>query len=560
MKNLPAHLQRYVVQQNYDRYTSEDQAVWRYILRQLKSFLGVHAHECYLSGLEQTGITTDAIPHIEDVSEKLSRFGWSALPVSGFIPPAAFMEFQSLGILPIASDMRTLQHLLYTPAPDIVHEAAGHAPILIAPEFASYLKKYAHVAKHAILSAEDLAQYEAIRYLSDIKEMPGASKKVIALAEKQLELVNSSLRYTSEGALISRMNWWTAEYGLIGNLKNPKIFGAGLLSSLGESRWCLSEKVKKIPLSIECINYSYDITEPQPQLFVASNFTQLHDVLDELEKKMAFRKGGAYALEQAKISQTVNTIELNSGLQISGQLVDYSPSDKPAFIRFRGPCQLSYKGKELPNQGTLRHLHGFSTPLGPTHTGETLTSLAQSWTAGKKIDLRYASGITLKGVLVSKGMQGNQLLYLTLKDCVIERGDEQLYKPEWGEMDLALGESITLIYGGPADRTAYGEVADFVNQRVPTKNYTTEQKNAFAVYKELRTAREQKNKDLWLHSIEQFLSHKKMSWLVGLEILEMAALYQWQSDHLKQVELQAKVVSQNENEQTCFEDGLQLLH
>ena len=82
MNHLPAHLQRYVVQQNYDRYTSEDQAVWRHILKQLKSFLGIHAHESYLRGLEQTGITTESIPRIENISEKLSRFGWSALPVS----------------------------------------------------------------------------------------------------------------------------------------------------------------------------------------------------------------------------------------------------------------------------------------------------------------------------------------------------------------------------------------------------------------------------------------------------------------------------------------------
>lgn len=540
MSQLPAHLQRYVVQQHYDRYTSEDQAVWRYILQQLKSFLSIHAHECYLRGLEQTGITIDAIPRIENVSEKLSQFGWSAIPVSGFIPPAAFMEFQSLGILPIASDMRTLEHLMYTPAPDIVHEAAGHAPILINPEFASYLKKYASVARHAILSAEDLAQYEAIRHLSDIKEMPGASLETIKQAEKKLDEVNQSMRYTSEGALISRMNWWTAEYGLIGDIQNPKIFGAGLLSSVGESRWCLSDKVKKIPLSIDCIDFSYDITEPQPQLFVAKNFSQLHDVLDQLEARMAFRKGGAFALEQAKLSQTVNTVQLDTGLQISGQLVEYAPNEEPCFIKFNGPCQLAYKGKELPNQGTLRHAHGFSTPLGLTDSGESLIKMASNWTVGNKIELSYASGIKLNAVLVSKGLQDGQLLYLTLSNCSITRGDEQLYKPEWGEMDLALGEKIVMIYGGPADRTAYGEVADFVNQRVPEKNYSAEQKKVFEIFKNLRIAREQKNRILWQDSIQKFLENKKLPWLIGLEILEMAELNHWDSNQLKQVEAQSK--------------------
>lgn len=132
---LPEHLKKYIVEQNYDRYTPLDQAVWRYCLRQLKKFLSVHGHESYLTGLEKTGIDVESIPKISDMSEKLQKFGWRALPVSGFIPPAAFMELQSLSILPIASDMRSIDHLLYTPAPDIVHEAAGHAPIIVDPEY-----------------------------------------------------------------------------------------------------------------------------------------------------------------------------------------------------------------------------------------------------------------------------------------------------------------------------------------------------------------------------------------------------------------------------------------
>ena len=61
----------------------------------------------------------------------MSNIGWGAVPVRGFIPPWAFMEFQALGILPIACDMRNSEHLTYTPAPDIVHESAGHSPIII---------------------------------------------------------------------------------------------------------------------------------------------------------------------------------------------------------------------------------------------------------------------------------------------------------------------------------------------------------------------------------------------------------------------------------------------
>src|SRR5690554_3441615 len=131
LQTIPSHLHKYIVEQNYDNYTWEDQEVWRFIMHQLKSFLSVHAHSAYVDGLEKTGISTESIPHISEMDQKLKEYGWRAVPVSGFIPPAAFMEFQAHGILPIACDMRSVEHILYTPAPDIVHEAAGHAPILI---------------------------------------------------------------------------------------------------------------------------------------------------------------------------------------------------------------------------------------------------------------------------------------------------------------------------------------------------------------------------------------------------------------------------------------------
>ena len=89
------------------------------------------------------------------------------------------MEFQSLGILPIAADMRTIEHLTYTPAPDIVHEAAGHAPILINEEYGNYIKEYGNIASKAIMSKEDLDLYDAIRELSDIKESPVSTDKDI---------------------------------------------------------------------------------------------------------------------------------------------------------------------------------------------------------------------------------------------------------------------------------------------------------------------------------------------------------------------------------------------
>ena len=137
-KTIPEHLKEFIVEQDSTDYQPIDHATWRYILRQLKNYLSENAHECYLDGLEKTGITVEEIPSIDRICKKLQAFGWTAVPVSGFIPPAAFMEMQSLGILPIASDMRTLDHILYTPAPDIVHDLYGHLPFFTDQAYADF--------------------------------------------------------------------------------------------------------------------------------------------------------------------------------------------------------------------------------------------------------------------------------------------------------------------------------------------------------------------------------------------------------------------------------------
>lgn len=354
LENIPKHLRKYIVEQNYDRYTSEDQEVWRFIMRQLRSFLIKNAHAAYTNGLTQTGISTEEIPHISIMDEKLKNFGWRAVAVSGFIPPAAFMEFQANAILPIACDMRTVDHILYTPAPDIVHEAAGHAPILIDPEFSNYLKNYAEVASKSIISSEDLALYEAIRNLSDVKENPHSTKEEIELADRNLKIAIEKMTFVSEAQLLGRMNWWTAEYGLIGDMNNPKIFGAGLLSSIGESRQALT-KPKLIPLTIECLDYSYDITELQPQLFVAKNFQELNNVLNQLADTLSFKKGGRYGLDKALQAKSVCTIILSNGISYSGILLDYNiEGDSLAYLKFKGPLQIKENSSlQLENNPTM---------------------------------------------------------------------------------------------------------------------------------------------------------------------------------------------------------------
>lgn len=541
MAGLPAHLRRYVVTQDYSRYTPVDHAVWRYILRQLRSFLSEHAHPCYLDGLKKTGISIDKIPSIDHISRHLEQFGWRAVPVSGFIPPAAFMELQSLGYLPIASDMRTLQHMMYTPAPDIVHEAAGHAPILVDERFAGYLKAYAQVARKAIISHQDLAQYDAIRVLSDLKEHPESTAAQIAAAERHLDEVTEGITHISEAARLGRMNWWTAEYGLIGSTDRPKIFGAGLLSSVGEARGCLRPEVKKIPLTVECVEYPYDITEPQPHLFVTPTFEHLNSVLEDLAKTMAFRKGGAEGLAKAVAARTVNTVELDSGLQIGGRLVRWDPAmtgaqpdgHKVAYLQFEGPTQLAWGGDELPGQGTKQHAHGFGTPVGylKGHGGKSLSKFSDSDLSsvglrmGQSTMLEYESGVRVRGTCAGwlRSKNGG-LIVLTFHDCTVTLGHKTLFQPEWGAFDMAVGANVVSVYGGPADRQAYGETDDFKARTVPPRRYSPEETRKFELFNLLRSARETAPADS--SRLDRVVAAVELEapeeWLLKLEALEMA--------------------------------------
>ncbi len=526
---IPRHLRKFIVEQNYSRYTPEDQAIWRFIMRQLIQYLSVHAHDCYLDGLKSTGISPDSIPDIDVMDQRLEDFGWSAVPVSGFIPPAAFMEMQSLGVLPIASDLRALSHLMYTPAPDIVHEAAGHAPILVHPEFSSYLHQYGEVARRAILSREDLDQYEAIRILSDVKEDPRSTEAEIQAAELKLNEVNSKMSGVSEAGLLSRMNWWTAEYGLVGDLKNPKIFGAGLLSSVGESRLCLSDKVKKIPLTVDCVDVGYDITEPQPQLFVTSDFSHLTEVLNQLAERLAFKKGGTSGLATALKAKTVNTVMLDSGLQVSGQLESFLSSGSTVeFIRFTGPVQLSYQDCELSGHGTKTHAAGFSSPLGLLADGSRPSD--KSFRSGERIRLNFQSGIAVDGEVTGEIRKNGKLIVLNLSKATVKRQEQLLYSPDWGPFDMAIGESVNSVFAGPADRSRFGATDEFVTKQVPPRNYTKEQLSLHDLYRNVRRLRDERTtlsqsqtQGRFDDLVDTYLKISQDEWLPGIELLEIAS-------------------------------------
>ena len=471
-KKIPNHLKQYIVEQDANNYSIIDHSAWSFIMRISVPFYKKYAHASYFDGLHKTGITLDSIPSIKKMDKKMAKFGWGAIPVRGFIPPWAFMEFQTLGLLPVACDMRSREHLTYTPAPDIVHESSGHCPIIINEEYANFLKEYGTIASKAIFSKEDEDIYYAIRSLSDLKENRNSSIKDIKSAEKKLKLLKENQKEFSEANLLSRLHWWTVEYGLIGTLENPKLYGAGLLSSVGESQNCLSKNVKKIPLSIDCINYNYDITEQQPQLFIAKDFSHLSKVLKEFSNTMSFSIGGRLGLERAQKSGTVCSVKFDSNFTISGKVIRFINSKNllPIYVNFIGPTQLSYNNQEIKNHGGDYHKDGFGCPIGKLKNSSlSMHDLTKNDLKNLKIiknkysEIEFESGILVKGVIKNIEFYHNKVCIISIDNCSVLNNSEILFDPRWGTYDLFSSNKVSSVYGGPSDFNSYKKFTVNIN-------------------------------------------------------------------------------------------------
>jgi len=404
LDKLPEHLKQFIKPQDYADYSPIDQAVWRYVMRKNVDYLSKVAHKSYLDGLQKTGISINHIPNMYGMNRILKEIGWAAVAVDGFIPPSAFMEFQAFNILVIASDIRQLEHIEYTPAPDIIHEGAGHAPIIANPEYAEYLRRFGEIGCKAISNAKDFELYEAVRHLSIIKEAADTPQNEIETAEKHIEELQENMGEPSEIALIRNLHWWTVEYGLIGTVEQPKIYGAGLLSSIGESAWCMTDEVKKIPYSIAAATTPFDITKPQPQLFVTPDFAYLSQVLEEFANTMAIRKH----------------------------------EGKCVFFQTTGKTALAYREKELVGHSTKEHFDGFGSPMGKLK-GINLAIeemsprdlKAYNIFEGEIITLEFENDIKISGEIITgtRNLKG-EIILITFRNCIVSHGKKVLFKSD----------------------------------------------------------------------------------------------------------------------------------
>lgn len=529
---LPNHLKQYIVNQNYYRYTPVDQAVWRFVMRQNYHYLKSVAYYPYIQGLKSAGLSIDRIPDLQTMNDNLGKLGWGAVTVDGFIPPAAFMEFQAHRVLVIAADIRQIHHIGYTPAPDIIHESAGHAPIIADPDYANYLSYFGSVGAKAMFSKKDFELYEAIRKLSILKEAPHTPSEIIENAEKELQNISSNMGEPSEMALLSRLHWWTVEYGLIGTLENPKIYGAGLLSSIGESISCMKPEVLKLEYDANAIHYEYDITKPQPQLFVTPNFQRLIDVLDDFANTMAFRKGGTESVIKAFECKNTCTFVLSSGIQLSGVCKHFmlDSHHEISFIKTEGPTALAFDDSQLEGHSTSYHATGFSSPIGKLKS--TIVALENftdfdleqhGFVLGQNVDFEFESGITVSGQFKAFVRKNGKIILMTFTNCTVKNSEgEALFLPEWGVFDMAVGEKIISVFNGAADKSQFENPVYLSCQKNIELDFTQKERDLHELYSEVRALRTTQSGFEQLPNLfHQLQELYPEDWLCALEILEL---------------------------------------
>jgi len=226
----------YTCPQNWAAYTEADHDTYRRLYDRQTALLPGLACDAFIEALPSLG-ARDRIPRFEDINERLKpATGWELVAVPGLIPERPFFDLLANRRFPVTDWIRTPGEFDYVVEPDVFHDLFGHVPLLFNPVFADYVQRYGAGG----LKAHDL----------------GA------------------------GELLSRLYWYTIEFGLIRQTDGLRAYGAGILSSSGELRHSVtSTEPQRIALDLlRCMRTRYKIDDYQASYFVIDSFDQLFDM------------------------------------------------------------------------------------------------------------------------------------------------------------------------------------------------------------------------------------------------------------------------------------------
>ena len=226
----------YTCPQEYARYTEQDHDTYRRLYARQSALLPGLASEAFISALPSLG-EQDRIPRFEDINNRLNTAtGWEIVGVPGLIPEVPFFTLLANRKFPVTDWIRTPEEFDYIVEPDIFHDLFGHVPLLFNPVFADYVQRYGEGG----LKAERLGACE----------------------------------------LLSRLYWYTIEFGLIREAGGLRAYGAGILSSAGELKHAVrSPEPLRLPLQLErTMRTRYKIDSFQQTYFVIDSFQELFDM------------------------------------------------------------------------------------------------------------------------------------------------------------------------------------------------------------------------------------------------------------------------------------------
>lgn len=228
--------QDYTCPQNWASYTEADHDTYHRLYERQTAQLPGLACDAFIEALPSLGVK-DRIPRFEEINERLKpATGWEIVAVPGLIPERPFFGLLANRRFPVTDWIRTPAEFDYIVEPDVFHDLFGHVPLLFNPVFADYVQRYGEGG----LKAHDL----------------GA------------------------GELLSRLYWYTIEFGLIRQADGLRAYGAGILSSSGELRHSVtSPQPRRIALDLlRCMRTRYKIDDYQATYFVIDSFDQLFEM------------------------------------------------------------------------------------------------------------------------------------------------------------------------------------------------------------------------------------------------------------------------------------------
>ena len=246
---------------------------------------------------------------------------------------------------------------------------------------------------------------------------------------------------------------------------------------------------------------------------------------------MAFRVGGLEGINKAIECQNAATCEYSSGLQVSGVFTEVitDENNSPIYLRTTGKTALAFREKELEGHGVDYHKDGFGSPIGKwkqtSASPESLTNdqlHALGIVEGRKARIEFVSGVDVSGKVESILRRDGKLLLITFSNCTAKYGDRVLFNPDWGMYDMAVGERISSVFNGAADKDAYNQVALVPKERTIKVPSDAKRKRLENLYAQVRKIREsqagyERLGEIW----ETQQAEHPEDWLLSMEIFEI---------------------------------------